>query len=318
MARRLRPDARVFASISLVAGLALVTFDRLPLAAQTAPAAPGPSTSLGTGELLGRVSTYVQAYYARAQSLMVEETVMVQPIKGDLAPDGFARSLVYDLRFEWTPGDGDEKPRVEVVRELLRANRRPVKPGDEPKCLDPAPVTPEPLEFLLPAHHADYTFTGGARTMLDGQEALLLDYVPRSSGTPKATLDPKGTGDKECISMDVPRRFRGRIWVDPDTAAVRRIDEALMGPTDVPLPKEVLRRSGFGGGLFITLTRSDSSVRYSATTFADPEETLMLPTSIENVWITVAGAVRGVRMTQQYRNYRRFLTESRIVANPEP
>jgi hypothetical protein len=44
----------------------------------------------------------------------------------------------------------------------------------------------------------------------------------------------------------------------------------------------------------------------------------MLPTSIENVWLTVAGGVRGVRMRQEYRNYRRFLTESRIVANPEP
>jgi len=39
----------------------------------------------------------------------------------------------------------------------------------------------------------------------------------------------------------------------------------------------------------------------------------MLPTTIENVWITIAGAARGVRMTQRYRNYRRFLTESRIL-----
>ena len=116
--------------------------------------------------------------------------------------------------------------------------------------------------------------------------------------------------------MDVPRRFRGRIWIDPETDAVRRIDETLMGPTDVPLPMEVQRRRGFGGGLYITLSRSSSSVRYEAVTFADPQETLMLPTSIENVWITIAGGARGVRMTQEFRNYRRFLTESRIVAKP--
>jgi hypothetical protein len=204
------------------------------------------------------------------------------------------------------------------VRELLRANRRPAKAGDEPKCLDPAPVTPEPLEFLLPGHHDDYAFSGGLPTLLDGRLAILLEYTPRSSGTPKVTLDPKGTGDKDCLSMDVPRRFRGRIWIDPESAAVRRIDESLMGPTDVPLPAEVQRRRGFGGGIYITLSRSNSSVRYTAVTFADPEETLMLPTSIENVWITIAGGARGVRMTQEYRNYRRFLTESRIVANPEP
>jgi hypothetical protein len=308
MARRLRPDARVFVGAAITA--ALVFAPRPPVAAQAAAAAPG--------DLLERVSRYVESYYSRAQSLMVEETVMVQPIKSDLGPDGFARFLTYDLRFEWNPGDGTEKPRVDVVRELLRANRRPAKPGDEPKCLDPAPVTPEPLEFLLPGHHSEYRFTSGTQTILDGQAAVLLEYTPRSSGKPQATLDPKHTGDEQCISMDVPRRFRGRIWVDPETAAVRRIDESLLGPTDVPLPRKAQQHQGFGGGTHITLSRSDSSVRYSAVKFTDPEETLMLPTSIENVWITVAGGVRGVRMTQQYKNYRRFLTESRIVAIPEP
>lgn len=311
MARRLRLDARVFAGVSLVAAFVLAVPGAPRLTAQS-------SASTGAGELLERVSAYVQAYYARAQSLMVEETVMVQPIRGDLAPDGFARALVYDLRFEWAPGQGDEKPRVQVVRELLRANRRPAKPGDEPKCLDPAPVTPEPLEFLLPGHHDDYLFTVGARTILDGKDAVLIDYTPRSeAATPKATLDPKGTGDNDCISMEAPGRYRGRIWVDPETAAVRRIDERLLGPTEVPLPKELWRRPSWGGRPYITMTRADSSVRYGPVTFADPEETLMLPSSIENVWISTATSTHGTRMTQQYRNYRRFLTQSRIV-EPEP
>jgi hypothetical protein len=308
MASRLRTDPRVFVGAAIA--LALVFAQRPRVTAQVAPSPPG--------DLLERVSRYVESYYSRAQSLMVEETVMVQPIKSDLGPDGFARFLTYDLRFEWNPGDGTEKPRVDVVRELLRANRRPAKPGDEPKCLDPAPVTPEPLEFLLPGQHSEYRFTSGTQTILDGKAAVLLEYTPRSSGRPKATLDPKHTGDEQCISMDVPRRFRGRIWVDPETAAVRRIDESLLGPTDVPLPRKAQQHQGFGGGTHITLSRSDSSVRYSPVKFADPEETLMLPTSIENVWITVAGGVRGVRMTQEYKNYRRFLTESRIVAIPEP
>src|ERR1044071_1328415 len=115
MAVRLRPDVRVFVGVPVIAALSVAAIDRAPLAAQ--------SNSV-SGELLDRVSKYVQTYYTRAQSLMVEETVTVQPIMADLAPDGFARSLVYDLRFEWTPGQGDEKPRVQVVRDLLRANNR--------------------------------------------------------------------------------------------------------------------------------------------------------------------------------------------------
>jgi hypothetical protein len=306
MSLRLRPDARAFAGATLLAALALTPPAPTPVVAQTVYS--------GTpGDLLDRVSRYVQSYYARAQSLMVEETVVVQPIRADRSPDGFARSLVYDLRFEWTPPGNDQKPRVEVVRELLRANNRPARPDAEPKCLDPAPVTPEPLEFLLPGHHADYTFSGGARTTLEGREAILLEYTPRSSGTPKATADPKGTGDLECLSLDVPRRARGRVWIAPETAAVLRVDETLLGPTDVPLPKEVQRRAGWGGSLYITLSYSNSSVQYSPVSFAEPDETLLLPATIENVWITIAGGIRGVRMTQQYRNYRRFLTESRIV-----
>ena len=62
--------------------------------------------------------------------------------------------------------------------------------------------------------------------------------------------------------------------------------------------------------------RSDSTMRYTAVRFSDPDETLMLPTTIENVSVTASNGIRGVRMTQQYRNYRRFLTESRILPVP--
>jgi hypothetical protein len=304
MAVRLRPDPCGVAATVLVVVLALVPTAARPHAQATAARVPA--------EVLERVSRYVEAYYSRAQSLMVEETVTVQPVRGDLAPDGFARRLLYDLRFEWTPGSGDEKPHVDVVRQLLLANRRPARPGAEPKCLDPAPVTPEPLEFLLPTNHGDFDFSNGGLTRLDGRGAILLDYKPRTAGTPKATVDPKGTGDMDCLSLDTPRRYRGRIWVDPETDAVLRIDEALMGPTDVPVPRRV--RHSFTDR--ITLMRADSTVRYNAVRFSDPDELLMLPTAIDNVWVTASNAIRGVRMTQEYRNYRRFLTTSRILPQP--
>jgi hypothetical protein len=277
------------------------------------PSAQAPAPQADFADTLTRVSRYVESYYARARSLMVEETVMVQPVRADMTPDGFARWLVYDLRFEWNPDGENDKAKVQVVRELLRANNRPAKPDSEPKCLDPAPVTPEPLEFLLPERHGEYRFSSGVPTVMGGRAAILLEYSPRSSGVPSATVDPKGTGDKDCVSLDVPRRARGRVWVDPETAAVLRVDESLLGPTEIRLPKELLGRPGWGNGLYLTLSRSDSTVRYSPVTFSDPEETLMLPTTIENSWLTIAGSIRGVRMTQQYRNYRRFLTASRIV-----
>jgi len=283
----------------------------LAFARTAADAPPEPQASQTAGSTLERVSRYVEAYFARAQSVMVEETVSVQPVFADLSPDGFMRKLVYDLRVQWTPGSDSEPPRVEVVRELLRADNRPARKNREPKCLEPAPVTPEPLEFLLPAHTAEYAFTDAGRARLDGREAVLLDYRPRGAAKPKATADPKGTGDMDCFSLDVPKRSRGRLWIDTQSGAVLRIDDALLGPTEVPLPRELLRRPGLG--LYITLMRSESTVRYGAVSFADPDETLMVPMRIDNVWVTAAGSIRGVRMTQEYRNYRRFLTDSRIV-----
>ncbi len=149
-----------------------------------------------------------------------------------------------------------------VVRQLLRVDNRPARPGDEPKCLDPMPVTPEPLEFLLPdAPRRLQVHPRRDRRSSMGARPLMLDYKPRSSGKPTATVDPKGTDDKECVLLDLPRRFRGRIWVDPDTHAMLRIDETLVGPTDVPVPAQGSRT---GVQPLHYADRSDSTMRYTA------------------------------------------------------
>ena len=49
-----------------------------------------------------RVGDYVERYYARAQSIVVDENVIIQPLGLDLRGDGFARRLTYELRVEWT------------------------------------------------------------------------------------------------------------------------------------------------------------------------------------------------------------------------
>ena len=276
MSLRLRPDARALTAAALLVAVAVMPAGRSAAAAQAAN--PG-----SLGDLLDRVSRYVQTYYTRAQSLMVEETVTVQPVRADLSPDGFAASPVVRLALRMDARSAAPRSRASMsCGNCSCANNRPARPGAEPKCLDPMPVTPEPLEFLLPTHHGDFEFIHAGPTQFDGRAAVLLDYKPRSSGTPTAKVDPKGTNDMECVLLDVPRRFRGRIWVDPDTDAVLRIDETLVGPTEVPVP----RKAELAFSRFITLMRSDSTVRYTAVRFSDPDETLMLPTTIENVWVT--------------------------------
>src|SRR3954464_3825950 len=94
-----------------------------------------------------RVGAYVQQYYSRAQSIVAEETVVLQPLQSDLTAEGFARRLVYDLRVDWNPhAPGDE--RATVRRELVSAKGPALGPPKQPDCMDPRSVSPEPLAFL--------------------------------------------------------------------------------------------------------------------------------------------------------------------------
>ena len=63
----------------------------------------------------------------------------------------------------------------------------------------------------------------------------------------------------------------------------------------------------------MAIERADSSIRYRSVTFHDPEETLMLPSSITRMIVWRNTAVNRMRMTQAFSDYRRFLTDGRVV-----
>ena len=52
-------------------------------------------------------------------------------------------------------------------------------------------------------------------------------------------------------------------------------------------------------------------MRYKEVRFSDPEETLLLPESIDMVMV-LRSTLQSTRRTQVFSNYRRFLTASRI------
>jgi len=252
---------------------------------------------------LDGVTAYVENYYGRAQSLVAEETVTLENLRSDLTADGLARRLLYEIRVDWA-SDGDT-PHASIVRELLRVGNRPPKPGSEPECLDPKGISPEPLAFLLRDRRHRFLFREAGLAVIGGRAAVMLDYRP-------ATRDaPTITGTKECISIDMPSRTQGRVWVDRDTHAVLRLDEQIVSVTDVRIPLQLQRQGGWG--LYVTVERADSTIRYAPVTFSDPDETLLLPTRVESVSVIRSGGTQRLRVTQSYRNYRRFLTESRVI-----
>lgn len=274
------------------------------LAASTA-AQPQPAV-VDVGSMLVRVGERVAEYFARAQSLVCRETVSLQTLNPDLMTDGSrARRLLYDLRIEWLPSpDSNELPVANVLREIVSVDGRPPRPKDEPGCMDPKPVTPDTLVMLLPSKQSDYSFVFAGVGKQDGRAAVMIDYRSLEKG------DVKVTTNKDCLSVEVPGRNRGRVWIDQVTGDVLRLDDRLTGMIDFDVPADRSRGRARG---YMTIERADTSIRYRQVTFQDPEETLLVPTSIDTVTVIRNSGAPRVRKTQRFTDYRRFVTEGRIV-----
>jgi len=191
------------------------------------------------------------------------------------------------------------------VRELLSVDGRPPRPNDEPCNLKM--MVPEPLAMLLPGQQNDYAFGVAGRKRSREQSTVMLDY---RSVTPQPA---KVTWSKDCVDIELRGRSRGRVWVDALTGDVLRLDEHLTESFEFPYPKEHI----IGGSpRWMTLDRADSMVVYKPVEFRDPPETIHLPESIVSVQVVQNSGRPRLRIFQRFSNYRRFITDSRIVDDP--
>ena len=253
---------------------------------------------------VARVGDYVERYYARAQSIIVDENVAIQPLALDLRHDGFAAPA--HIRITGRMGSrcaADDSP-AKVTRNLVAVNGRPPKPNQEPECLDPRSTSPNrwPFSFLSVARSSFSrlpVWVASAR-----RDAVMIDY---RSVKPE---EPKVEWKEECVSIDLPGRARGRIWADPETSEILRLDEGIIGLVDITVPRKQQRP---GGPTYMTIERADSTIRYRPVSFTDPDEVLVLPSSIETTSIVRNSGSPRTRITQSFTNYRRFVTGSRLV-----
>lgn len=258
--------------------------------------------------LLARVADRVEHYFARAQSIVCQETVRLQPLRHDFgAADGHVRQLVYELRVAWDAAEDGGAPEPKVQRELLTVDGRPPRENDRDACMDPKSISPEPLAMLLPNNQLEYVFSVHGDGKIDGHPSIVLDYKSRVVG--RANVAWKG----DCVSIDLPGRTRGRLWIDQASGDVLRYDEGLTGmfEFDVPRSKQI-----FNGPQSMIVERADSSIRYKPVAFHDPEETVLLPESIQSLQVIRNSGAPQMRITQTFTNYRRFLTGGRIIKEP--
>jgi len=260
--------------------------------------------------LVDKVSERVAAYYAGAQSIVVQETVRIQHMDRGMAPVGHASVLVYDDHVEWTPASEGHPAAASVVRQLLKIDNRPPRlprKDDDWRCFQNTTTSAEALTILLPGRREAYIFTSAGAGKTDGRNSLMIDYRERVVGQPKATWDDR------CLTLDLPGREHGRIWVDAKTFDVLRVDEEINGNFSVDIPD-------FKDGIqtrerYMSLQRASTSTRYQLMKFAAPDEELLVPKSIESFdrW----SGNDNIRITQTFSRYRRFVGESHIVTEPK-
>lgn len=278
---------------------------QLAIALLSATAAARQQPPVDLPAMLERVGANVQQYYARARSIVCVETVRLQPLRSDMSPEGFGRRLVYELRVAWEPSADGEMPREPtVLRQILTIDGRTPKPKDNPGCMDPKPVSPEPLAFLLPSRRSDYVFNLAGPGKTDGRSGVVIEYKSASRKPPEIVWHD------ECVSVDLPGQTRGRVWVDDATGEILRLDERIAGMFELPVPREHTRHGDAG---FMLIERAESSIRYRPVVFHDPDETLLLPASIESFTVIRNSGTPRLRTTQEFSGYKRFMTGGRLV-----
>jgi hypothetical protein len=138
--------------------------------------------------------------------------------------------------------------------------------------------------------------------------AFLIDFASVNRSRLELIEDPGGHDD--CFDWTGPLASRGRIWVDATSYDVLRIERSVSGPEDVRVPLPIQRRHHLD--MRVTIVREDETIRYRTVVFSDPDETLLLPESIESLSI-LSGGLQSTRRTQTYSDYKRFVGDSRVV-----
>ncbi len=284
------------------------------IAALAAPAwwvsVPSPDAP-DVGALMARVGERVALYCTRAQSVICTERSTVQPIDRGWSADGMARTVESELRVEFEDDEGRPLAEPRVTRDVRRVNGRAPRERDRKDrsgCTDPNPLSPEPLAFLLPAHREEYRFSSVRNRTEDGRAVLVVDFESAArSSRPQLVEDERGHDD--CFDWTGPLATKGQVWVDAGTADVLRVERRIPGPVDIRVPPPLQRRYLFEP--WVVLDRDDVTMRYRAVKFTDPDDSLLLPESIDSMTVLRTG-LQSVRRTQTFSDYRRFLTKARI------
>lgn len=275
--------------------------------------------------LLERVAERVRAYHERLFSIAFSETVKQERLRHDLTPKGRPREFVYDslvLRRSAEQGGAEgtlvvtrklklrDGKAVDERKEAKRQQARAEKPGHPCGIADPPTAYGDPLLFLLPENRPRLNFSDGGEAALDGRGALVVAFE-----SPPADAPPELKFEGNCFFLSRPLRRRGRVWIDPQTYDVLRLDWELAETFEAKTGNRVVRK----GFLFrpapareLSYERDVVTIRFRPVAFKNPAQTLLLPVSSESLRVMRGARDPGFRVTQTYADYRRYVTSSEV------
>ena len=288
--------------------LALALLACAPARAQEPEAKPAKDERLE--RILDKVGEGVARYQAELFRITFTETLRQEELREDMTPK---KSKEYDFD-------------TVVLREALSADEEDFypKPVRRLKTIDGKPskkrLGPEvnffvsSLGFLLPKHRG----LGRLRFTLDGEEAeagrklYRIRMLSPGEGEPRVVWKRRAVG----LRFRVVAPYVYTIWVDAETFDVLRLESHLAAPFEFDGP----RAFGFGRlgpSRHFKYAAQDYSVRFHRQQFKDPEQTLLVPDSVE--WVTVVeGASRPrTRATLRFSNYQRFRSDVKVIEEPD-
>ncbi|MCA1612984.1 MAG: hypothetical protein LC800_02280 [Acidobacteria bacterium] len=276
--------------------------------------------------LLERVSGRVRAYHERLFSIAFSETVRQERLRHGLTPKGKPGEFVYDsLVLRRSARAGAEATALPVVtrrlksrdgkavnekKEAKRQQARAEKPGRPCGITDPPTAYGDPLLFLLPENRPRLNFSDEGEAALDGRAALVVAFE-----SPPAAAPPELKFEDNCFFLSRPLRRRGRVWIDPQTYDVLRLDWELAETFEAKTGNRVVRKGilfRFAPTRELSYERDVMTIRFRPVAFKNPAQTLLLPVSSESLRVMRGARDPGFRVTQTYADYRRYVTSSEV------
>lgn len=267
--------------------------------------APSGEEDLGT--VLDKVGQTVQGYFEGMFSIACTETLVRQPLDGNLAPKGSPDRFEYGYIVLKEAADTGAPFVAKAFREQALVNGKPPAAAKRSRIPDPASVYTEPLTFLLAREQSRYDFALEGYRLVEGRRLLVLAFNPKAYVPPEV----KWEGNSFRLSRV---RMKGRGLIDPESHEVVQLETELVAPFEFRKP--ALQRLGplitFRSSPKMRLERSDTTIRYQAAYYSDPAQRLLLPLSAESLTVIRGASVPALRTTQTFSNYKRFIATVKI------